>query len=119
MRRYLAGIAKRVLPMRFVRWYRRRRALRKYLRALSYEVYERQVRIELADLEGRIAARRDGFYDKLVKEVLERTDLILQELDRRIEGLTARHGRELRDLRAEVDALRADLGARLADATTD
>jgi hypothetical protein len=92
VRRKLAGIAKRVLPKRFVRWYRRRRALRKYLRALAYEVYERQVRIELDDLEGRIAARRDGFYERLVKEVLERTDLILQELDRRIEGLTSRHG---------------------------
>ena len=109
MRRKLAGIAKRVLPKRFVRWYRRRRALRKYLRALAYEVYERQVRIELDDLEGRIAARRDGFYERLVKEVLERTDLILQELDRRIEGLTSRHGNELRRLRGELEALRADL----------
>ena len=109
MRRSLAGIAKRVLPRRFVRWYRRRRSLRKYLRALAYEVYERQVRIELDDLEGRMAARRDGFYDRLVKEVLERTDLILQELDRRIEGLTSRHGGELRRLRAEVDSLRSEV----------
>ena len=102
----VSGVAKRVLPRRFARWYRRRRALRKYLRALAFEVYERQVRVDPAELEGRIAARRDGFYDRLVKEVLERTDLILQELDRRIEGVSARQGSELRALRREVAELR-------------
>ena len=106
MSKSLSGAAKRVMPRRFARWYRRRRALRKYLRALSFEVYERQIRIDPAELEGRIAARRDGFYERLVKEVLERTDLILQELDRRIEGVSARQGTELRKLRTEVAELR-------------
>ena len=107
MSRSVSGVAKRVLPRRFARWYRRRRALRRYLRALSFEVYERQIRIDPAELEGRIAARRDGFYDRLVKEVLERTDLILQELDRRIEAVSARQGGELRKLRQEVAEVRA------------
>jgi hypothetical protein len=90
-------------------WLRRRRALKRYLGALSYEIYDRQIRLEIDDLDGRIAARRDGFYERMVKDVLERTELILQELDRRIEGLTARHGTELRELRAELEALQARL----------
>ena len=103
-------MAKRVLPTEFVDWYRRRRATRRYLRTLGYEIYDRQVRMQLEDLEGRIAASRDGFYEQLVKDVVERSDLIIQELDRRIEGLAARHGNELRALRQQVEALRAELG---------
>ncbi len=103
---FLREIAKKVLPDRFVHWYRRRRIIRHYLRELGYEMYDRNVRLELEDLEGRIAARRDGFYAQMVRDVLERTELILQELDRRIEALGARHGNELRKLRQEVQVLR-------------
>ena len=106
----LARIGTKLLPGRLVHWYRRRRALRRYLTAVAYEVYHRQVRIEnTEELEGRIAARRDGFYDRLVKEVVDRTDLILQELDRRLEGASSRHAGELRDLKEEIGALRAKL----------
>lgn len=109
IRLVIARIAVVVLPHGVLERYRRRRALRKYLKALAYEIYDRQIRLEIDDLDGRIAARRDGFYDRLVKDVLERTELILQELDRRIEGLTARHGNELRSLRADVEALRSEV----------
>ena len=101
----------RYLPRGFVHWYRRRRAIRNYLSQLAVEVYDRQIRIDLEVLEGRIAARREGYYDRVVRDVLDRTDLVLQELDRRIEALRARHGNELRDLRREVDALRERLEA--------
>jgi hypothetical protein len=107
----LRQIAIKILPNRFVEWYRRRRARNKYLTALAYEIYDRGIRLELDDLEGRIAARRDGFYDRLAKDVLERTELVLQELDRKIEGLIARHGAELRHLQAEVTDIRAALAA--------
>ena len=73
--------------------------------------------MDLQELEGRVAARRDGFYQQIVKEVRERTDLVLQELDRRIEGLNARHGSELRRLADEVAALRDEVG-RLRSETT-
>jgi hypothetical protein len=112
MRRWLLSLAKAVLPDRFVEWYRRRRALHRYLEAMSYEVYHRQVRLDrsdLEDLEDRVSARRDGFYQQMVKDVLERTDLVLQQLDRKIEGVSARQARELRALRAEIEDLRADL----------
>jgi len=111
---FIRDIAKKILPKRFIEWYRRRRALKHYLRALAYEIYDRGIRMELDDLEGRIAARRDGFYERLVKDVLERTELVLQELDRKIEGTGARQGQELRLLQAEVEGLRASLAALLA-----
>jgi len=107
--RWLRSIAKRVLPDRFVEWYRRRRAMRIYLRELSYEVYDRTIRIELEETEERIAARREGFYGRLVQDVLERTDVVLQQLDRRIEGVSARHGGDIRELREELAALRSEL----------
>lgn len=109
---FIRDIAKKILPHRFVEWYRRRRAVKQYLSSLGYEIYDRTVRLELEDVEGRIAARRDGFYERLVHDVLERTELVLQELDRKIEGLNARHGNELRELRMEVQTLRETLAAR-------
>jgi hypothetical protein len=109
---FLRNIAKKVLPKPVLEWYRRRRAVRQYLRSLGFEIYDRTVRLELEDVEGRIAARRDGFYERLVHDVLERTELVLQELDRKIEGLNARHGNDLRELRMEVQALRENLAAR-------
>jgi hypothetical protein len=65
--------------------------------------------MDLQELEGRVAARRDGFYRQIVREVLERTDLILQELDRRIEGMNARHGSDLRRLSDQVASLRTQV----------
>ena len=109
---FLRNIVKRVLPAPALEWYRRRRAVKQYLRSLGYEIYDRTVRLELEDVEGRIAARRDGFYERLVHDVLERTELVLQELDRKIEGLNARHGNEIRELRAEVLSLRETLAER-------
>ena len=111
MRRSAASLAKAILPAGFVAWYRRRRALRRYLRTVGDEVVKRRMRMDLDELEGRIAARRDGFYERLVREVLERTDLILQELDRRIEGVNARHGSELRSLHDRLASLEAELAS--------
>src|SRR6266700_5110131 len=72
----LTAFGKRVLPGRFVHWYRRRRATRRYMQALGYEVYDRQVRMDLEDIEGRVIARREGFQEQVLKDVLARTDLI-------------------------------------------
>jgi hypothetical protein len=107
----LRALAKAILPDRFIHWYRRRRAIRNYLRELGFEIYDRQVRMQLEDLEGRIAARREGFYQQLVKDILDRTELIITQLDRRIEGQGTRYGKELRALREEVEALRSSVQA--------
>jgi hypothetical protein len=109
VRQILLDIAKAVLPHRFIEWYRRRRAARRYIEALGYEIYDREIRLELADVEGRVAARRAGFSQRIIKDLLERTDVVLQGLDRKIEGTSARHGRSLRELEAQVEALRAEV----------
>lgn len=109
VRQWLLNVAKAVLPDHFIEWYRRKRAYRRYAHALAYQVYDREVRVELEDLEGRVAASRAGFTDRIVKDILERTELILQGLDRKIEGVSARHGRSIRELRDEVEALRAEI----------
>lgn len=105
--------AKRVLPQWFVDWYRRRRLVRSYLRALGHELQERRYAMlgDGTQLEDVVAARHDGFYQRAVQEILDRCDLVLQQLDRKIEGLGARHANELRDLRTEVAGLKASLEA--------
>jgi predicted kinase len=123
VKRRLAAIGKAVLPDSVVDEYRRRRALRRYLRQLGYELYNRRSQLDPEELEGRLAAAREGFSQNLVKDVLERTDLVLQALDRRIEGLTARQTSQvgaletrLAELRAAVDALRAEVARQPAPA---
>jgi hypothetical protein len=105
----LREIAKKVLPESVVERYRRRRTLRRYLRTLSYELYDRQQKMDVEYLEGIILARRPDLTERMLQDVLERTDLVLQQLNRQIEGLRARHGNELRELREEVAAVRASL----------
>jgi hypothetical protein len=112
IRWFVRRLGKRVIPQRMVYRYRRRKITKQYLKALSYELMERG-ETRLGYLEGRVAARRDGFYERIVHEVLERTDIVLQELDRRIEGLRARGGQrqdaveeQLVQLRQEVALLR-------------
>src|SRR6266568_9143979 len=97
----------KLFPRRLANWLRRRRVTRRYLHALSWELLERETRLDY--LEGRVAARRDGFYERIVHDVLERTEIILQELDRRIEGLTARSGERFQSLEEQVAALRGEL----------
>ena len=80
--------------------------MRRYLRSLGYELHDRQAKMELEELEGRILARRPDLTDRLAKDILSRTDLLMQELDRQLEALRARHGTELRGLRDEVARLR-------------
>src|SRR5687767_6394838 len=96
---------KRTLPGPLVDWIRRRLAVRRYLRAISFELLARDTRMD--DLEAQIAARRDGFYDRLVLDVLDRTDLVLQQIDKKVEGVNARHGERLTELERQVAELTA------------
>jgi hypothetical protein len=102
---------KRVMPTEWVHAYRRRRATRRYLNGLAYELYDRQVRLSLEDLETDVVERPKGFHDRLAKDVLARTDAVLQGLDRKIEGVSARQGTELRKLREELEAARGEIAA--------
>jgi hypothetical protein len=96
--------AKRLLPASFVAWIARRRALRRYLRAVSYEMLERESRLE--DLEGRAVARLEGFEERTIRAVMARNDVILEELARRIEAQEARHARRVHELERQIAELR-------------
>ncbi len=100
---------KRVIPVKWVHAYRRHRTTLLYLRGLGWELYDRQVRLSLDDFEADVAERPNGFHDELARDVLARTDAVLQGLDRKIEGVSARHGTELRTLREDLEATRAEL----------
>jgi hypothetical protein len=116
VRRSVASFAKKVLPEDAIDRYRRRRALRRYLRSLSYEIYDRQQKLRVEELEGTILARRPDITERLMKDLLDRMDLLLQQLHRQVEGLSARHGSQIDELRTDVDQLRStlhDLQARL------
>ena len=91
--------------------YRRRRALRRYLRSIANEVYDRQRTFELEELEGELLARRPDITSRLMKDILTRADILIQQVDRQVEALRARHGSELRELRAEIENLRSTLEA--------
>lgn len=108
--RWLRQFLKAVLPSSVVNWLRRWVATGRYVRYMSQEVYGRQYRLErdspLETLESRLALRHDGFYKQMVKEVVERTDLVLQQLDRRLEGQGARQSERLRALEQEMAGLR-------------
>ncbi|HVM12545.1 MAG TPA: hypothetical protein VM638_08750 [Actinomycetota bacterium] len=100
----LRDVAIRVLPASVVDRIRRRRAVRRYLHGMADELLERHARLE--SLEEQIATRPGGFYERVVKEVLDRTDVVLQQLDRRVEGLSGRQDDRLAALEREVAELR-------------
>ena|SRR5712692_4294494 len=113
-------VGKEVLPTRFISWYRRRRLVRNYLKTLGSEIYESRMQLAGEDgpIDDPITLRREGFYRQAVKEVMERTDLVLQQLDRKIEGNAARLGNDVVEVRAQlaklreaIDDLRRDLSA--------
>jgi hypothetical protein len=91
--------------------YRRRRSLRRYLKSIAYEVYDRNRTFELEELEGELLARRPDITSRLMKDLLTRTDILIQQVDRQVEALRARHGAELRELRADIESLRSELDA--------
>jgi hypothetical protein len=78
---------------------------------MSYEIYDRYRTYALEELEGELLARRPDLTERLTHDILLRTDVLMQQFDRKIEALRARHGTDLRELRQSVEALRSDLEA--------
>lgn len=112
-------LLKRYMPSRALKVIQRRRALRRYLRSISYELYDRDRKYELEELEETLLSRPSEITTRLMKDLLARTDLLIQQLDRQIEGLRARHSEELAELRREVEAIRSSLDAMRAEARQD
>ena len=107
--RTVKTVLKRLLPDGLIESYRRRRAYRAYMRTLSYEIYDRQKQFRIEDLEGKILARRPDLTQRLMKELLQRMDVVMEGFHRQLEGVRARHGTEIRELQEEVDRIRAAL----------
>lgn len=103
----LRRLGRKILGERFADWYRRRHATREYLKAISSEMLEREIRLD--KFEGGVAAGRDEFFDRRMADAMERTEIIFRELDRRIEGLSARTGERLSDLEKQAADLRQDI----------
>jgi hypothetical protein len=97
------SVARRLVPERVAQAYRRRRAAKRYLEEVSQEMLDRQARLD--QLEGDVAARRDGLYEHIVSDVVERTEVILSELGRRIDAVAVRAERDLAALEDEVAEL--------------
>jgi hypothetical protein len=112
---YFRELVKRILPTPALEAYRRRRALRRYLRSLSYEIHDRGRMYALEEIEGQLLARRPDLTRRLMNDLLMRTDLLVKELDRQVEAVRSRHGSQLAELRREVAALRASLEALRAE----
>jgi hypothetical protein len=102
---------KKLLPEQYIEAYRRRRAVRAYMRSLGYEIYDRQRQLRIEELEGKILARRPDITNRMMKDLLERMDVVMEGFHRQLEGLRARHGTELRELQEEVERIRASLEA--------
>ncbi len=109
--RLIKDVLKKLLPERYIESYRRRRAVRAYMRSLSHEIYDRQKQLRIEELEGKILARRPSLTHRLMKDLLDRMDVVMEGFHRQLEGIRARHGTELRELREEVDDLRASVEA--------
>src|SRR5438105_4199290 len=86
---------------------RRRRAVRRYLGELSHEIHDRESRLD--SLERKVASEREGFHDRVVSDVLVRTEMILEQLDRRIEEVALRTSHDM----AELERRLAELHDRL------
>ncbi len=107
----IKNVLKKLLPERYIESYRRRRAVRAYMRSLSHEIYDRQKQLRIEELEGKILARRPSLTHRLMKDLLDRMDVVLEGFHRQLEGIRARHGTELRELREEVQNLGASVEA--------
>ena len=94
-------LLKRILPASWIDVYRRKRLLRQHLSALGHELLMRR-RVELGTRAERAAS---DLAERPLPQSLERTEIVLEQLHRQIEALSARYSSELRELRAEVAAL--------------
>ena len=113
----LRATIKKYTPERTVNWYRRRREIRIYNHELGDNLWLLRLRTLEAQQTGKpltpeeaIAEGNTGMWLQwAVWDIIERNDIVLKAMERKIEALTARHGQEIRNLRGDVQALRDEL----------
>lgn len=103
----LREFAKQTLPDPAVNWIRRWMATIRYVRFMSQNVFWLKSRLEPGSSAGTVETpMADPFYQLIVREVLERTDVVLQQLDQKIEAQGLRHRGRLESLEGEIARLR-------------
>jgi hypothetical protein len=107
MRMAIRRAAKELLPKRTAEWYRRRRINSRYLKSLGWELLQRKIPMDA--LEGLATAPRSGLYEWVLREVLQQTDAILQQLDRRVEGTSARLDDKLVNVEEQLAQFRSEI----------
>jgi len=115
----LRATIKKYTPERTVNWYRRRREIRIYNRELGDNLWLQRLRTLDAQQSGKpltpeeaIAEGNSGMWLQwAVWDIIERNDIVLKAMERKIEALTARHGQQIRNVRDDVQALRDELEA--------
>ena len=108
---------KKYTPERTVAWYRRRREIRIYNHQLGDNLWIQRMRTLDAQRSGKqltaeemVAEGNAGeWLQWAVWDIIERNDIVLKAMERKIEALTARHGQEIRNVRDDVQALRDEL----------
>jgi hypothetical protein len=106
-------------PERFVMWYRRRREVRIYLHEMGDILWVQRLRtIELqqrgdpvSNEEMVMEGGTGAWLAWAVRDIVERNDIVLKAMERKIEALTARHGQQIRNLRDQVEAIQGHLSA--------
>jgi hypothetical protein len=122
LRSTLKGLA----PDRALAWYRRRRELRIYSRELGDNLWLQRLRtldaqrrgepVPLDETAGQGGA--GGWSGAAIHDIVERNDIVLKAMERKIEALTARHGQQIRNLRDEVEAMKTELATLRSEAAT-
>jgi hypothetical protein len=110
---------KKFTPERTVAWYRRRRELRIYNRELGDNLWLQRLRTLDAQKTGKAITAEEmvgegnsgAWLAWAVHDIVERNDIVLKAMERKIEALTARHGQQIRNLRDDVQGLRDDVDA--------
>jgi hypothetical protein len=111
---------KRLAPERTIAWYRRRRELRIYNRELGDNLWLQRLRTLDAQKSGTPISAEDmvaegnssgAWLAWAIHDIVERNDIVLKAMERKIEALSARHGQQLRNLRDELEGIQGRLEA--------
>jgi hypothetical protein len=115
----LRRTAKGLTPDKALAWYRRRRELRIYFNELGDNLWLQRMQtldaqrtgtpVPAEEMAGSGETGQPAAW--AIHDLVERNDIVLKAMERKIEALTARHGQQIRNLRDEVAGLRDQLSA--------
>src|SRR6478736_3640348 len=115
----LRRTVKDLTPDKALAWYRRRRELRIYFNELGDNLWLQRMETLDAQRTGTPVPAEDAAAGGAtgqpaawaIHDLVERNDIVLKAMERKIEALTARHGQQIRNLRDDVAAIRDQLSA--------